>query len=171
MNTPTTTSPRIDAHWYAAEGLAAAVVHGMLIQPARVDITAAMELGDWKRAMASSNECLRWIAACHETLDGRGTAARTGIEMDLVIAATDRSDPIDAMREIVAHPDVTRQDAERAVQATEEAEARLVERLPLELPVHRTPTGFQPSTDVVSQLEKLRHRLGLPPFDWEAWIG
>ncbi|MFI0485789.1 hypothetical protein [Actinomadura sp. 9N215] len=183
-----------DAHWYAAEGIAAAVAHAMLVQPGRDDVTAAIERDDWPRALAAAGECLRWIALCREVLGG-GSAARTGLEVDLLIAggarpgppaapaapaeagkppAPDRADPADpleAIRSMTPSTVVTRADAERAAAAVAAADAGLRAELPLRMPVRRTPTGNQPAAETVSQLERLRHRLGLPLFDWEAWIG
>ncbi|MEU5882410.1 hypothetical protein [Spirillospora sp. NPDC047279] len=160
----------LDAHWYAAEGIAAAVAHAMLVQPGREDVASAIERGDWPRAVAAAVECLRWIAVCHEMLAGR-CSARTGVEVDLVIAGSRRAEPLEAMRTMVAGAAATRGDAERAADAAAAADTRLRAELPFRLPVRRTPTGHRPAAEVVSQLERLRHRLGLPLFDWEAWTG
>ncbi|MFI0411338.1 hypothetical protein [Actinomadura sp. 3N508] len=194
------TSTERDAHWYAAEGIAAAVAHAMLVQPGRDDVTAAIERDDWPRALAAAGECLRWIALCREVLGG-GSAARTGLEVDLLIAGggrpgppaappvpretgksaapapadpadqADPADPLEAIRSMTPSTIVTRADAERAAAAVAAADAGLRADLPLRMPVRRTPTGNQPAAETVSQLERLRHRLGLPLFDWEAWIG
>ncbi|MFI0373788.1 hypothetical protein ACH35V_38520 [Actinomadura sp. 1N219] len=185
------TSTERDAHWYAAEGIAAAVAHAMLVQPGRDDVMAAIERDDWPRALAAASECLRWIALCREVLGG-GSAARTGLEVDLLIAgggrpgppaappvpreagrsaAPDPADPLEAIRSMTPSTVVTRADAERAAAAVAAADAGLRAELPLRMPVRRTPTGNQPAAETVSQLERLRHRLGLPLFDWEAWIG
>ncbi|WUI01731.1 hypothetical protein OHR68_07900 [Spirillospora sp. NBC_00431] len=177
-----------DAHWYAAEAVAAAVAHAMLVQPGRDDVKAAIERDDWPRAVAAAAECLRWIALCQEVLGGR-SAARTSLEVDLLIAgggptgptgpprapdargALDTADPLEPLRSMTPGTDATRADAERAAAAVAAADAALRAELPLRMPVRRTPTGHRPAAEAVSQLERLRHRLGLAPFDWEAWIG
>ena len=164
----------LDAHRYAAEGMTAAVVHAMLVQPAREDVASALEHRDWERAIAAAIECIRWVAAGQEMLDG-GSVASTGVEVDLSIAATTRADPIDALRDLTGHGGRHTAGLEHrarlAADAAEAAEARFAARLPLRMPVRRTPTGYRPAAEVASQLEQLRHRLGLPFFDWEAWIG
>lgn len=158
-----------DAHWYAAEGVAAAVAHAMFVQPARADIAAAIEQRDWARALASASESVRWMAVCQEVLDGRASA-RTGLEVDLSIAASGGEGLAQSLRQIIVSTDATREQALRAQDTAAAAEAALLERLPFELPVRRTPAGYQPGAEMVSQLEKLRHRLGLPPFEWETWV-
>lgn len=164
-------TPRIDAHRYAADGLTAAVVYAMLVQPAQEDVESALEHRDWVRAAAAAIECIRWIAACEEMLDG-GSVARTGVEVDLSIAAGTRACPVDALRELTVYgPGPTESNARLVADTALAAEAGLVARLPLRMPMRRTPTGYQPAADVASQLERLRHRLGLPFFDWESWTG
>lgn len=163
--------PAIDAHRYAAEGMTAAVVHAMLVQPAVDDVTSALEHRDWARAIAAAIECVRWIAAGQEMLDGCGVA-RTGVEVDLSIAASTSAEPVEALRELTVYGRTSlERAATRAADTVRAAEDRFVARLPVRMPVRRTPTGYQPAVEVASQLEQLRHRLGLPFFDWEAWIG
>jgi hypothetical protein len=159
-----------DAHWYAAEGLTAAVIHAMLVQPGLVDITAAIEADDPMRALASAIECLRWVTVCQQVLQGHSTA-RTALELDLMIATGQEDGPIEELRAIIAAGGATVGDAERAADIVELAASWVVAQLPVHLPVRRTPTGYQPAVELSSRLEQLRHRLGMPPFDWEAWIG
>ncbi len=159
-----------DAHWYAAEGLTAAVIHAMLIQPALVDVASATEAGDPPRAVASAIECLRWVTVCQQVLNGHSTA-RTALELDLMIAVGGQAGPIGKLRDIVASSDATADDARRAAETAGEAEAWLAAQLPVRLPVRRTPVGYQPAVELASRLEQLRGRLALPQFDWEAWIG
>jgi hypothetical protein len=163
-------SREIDAHWYAAEGLTAAVIHAMLIQPAKVDVASAIEAGDSARAVASAIECLRWITVCQQVLNGHSTA-RTAIELDLMIATGTEAGPVERLRGIDASSNAMPGDARRAAEMVAEAEAWLVAQLPVRLPVRRTPVGYQPAIELASRLEQLRGRLGLPQFDWEAWIG
>jgi hypothetical protein len=159
-----------DAHWYAAEGLTAAVIHAMLIQPAKVDVASAIDAGDSPRAVASAIECLRWVTVCQQVLNGHSTA-RTSIELDLMITTGTGPGPIEKLRGIVASGNATAGDARQAAEIVAEAEAWLVAQLPVRLPVRRTPVGYQPAIELASRLEQLRGRLGLPQFDWEAWIG
>jgi len=164
-----TPAVELDAHWLAADAVAAAVVHGMLVQPTQADVTSALESRDFAGAIAAANACLRWIAGCREML--RGGAARAGLEVDLLIAAGPPDASIDAMDTLSPRAAATESEARRALALVEDAERALAEELPLLLPVRRTPSGHRPAVELVSQIERLRHRLGLPPFDWEAWIG
>jgi hypothetical protein len=159
-----------DAHWYATEGIAGAVVHAMLVQPAAADVTAALEDRDFPRAVGSAVDCLRWIAVCEAVLSGH-TAGGTPLDVDLLIAGTDRAGGADDIRLLAVDGNATFEDAQEAAALAFAAETRLVASLPFRLPARRTPTGYQPSVDTVSELERLRHRLGLPDFDWEAWVG
>jgi hypothetical protein len=161
---------KTDAHWYAAEGTTAAVIYAMLIQPARVDIASAIEADDPARAMASAIECLRWATVCQQVLNGHSTA-RTALELDLMITTATAPGPAEELRAIVADGRASAADARRAAGLAEEAMTWVAGQLPVQLPVRRTPTGYRPAVELVSRLEQLRHRLGLPPFDWEAWIG
>jgi|HubBroStandDraft_1064217.scaffolds.fasta_scaffold446079_1 hypothetical protein len=163
-------SRETDAHWYAAEGLTAAVIHAMLIQPVQVDLASAIEADDPPRAVASAIECLRWVTVCQQVLNGHSTA-RTALELDLMITAGTEPGPIGKLRDIVAASDATVDDARRAAEIADDAAAWLVGQLPVCLPVRRTPVGYRPAVELVSRLEQLRGRLGLPQFDWEAWIG
>lgn len=156
-STPITTASsdgaagRRDAHWFASEGAVAALIHGTRVATNRVDMEAALASGETERAALCGEECLRWINVCHAVLDG--AYWQDGPRLDLAIA-------------LLRPPDDEVAPADATVDA---ADLELRARLPLVLPAQRTAVGYEPAADAIGQIEKLRHRLGLPSLMGTVW--
>ncbi|MEY2419967.1 MAG: hypothetical protein QOI95_34 [Acidimicrobiaceae bacterium] len=151
------------ARWVASEAMEVSVVMAFGIDGGIEDIEGALGAGDVPTAFEATLEALATLANMRLMLNG---ALRSrGLRRLALLGATD--DPVLAL--IGSTPP--------AIEATEELVESLLETvraqsneiraaLPFEIPKMRKPDGLFPTLRVAKELEQLRHRLGLPPYDW-----
>jgi hypothetical protein len=155
----------LNAHWFAGEGARAAWGHVMVLQHSLEDVEAAFAAGDYGTCVDCCFDTV--LGACFVLAVLDGYAGSPG-EPDMLARAIAHDGPATELldRVPVAHG-AGRETAESALELVRQARELVDAAVPIRIEGFRTPEGFYPGVRVAAGIEKLRQRLGLPPYAWQ----
>jgi hypothetical protein len=161
----------LDARWFADQATGAAWSHPLLVQPGLEDAEAAAAAEDWDTCVLACLLTTAKIAFCELVLDGAMPVSPR--ESDVLLAAAAAGSPITAslvaLQQLRQVPCPDKDTAQAAMDCMAAADARVRDRIPIQVLAMRTPEGFYPTLRVAAELDKLRKAVGLGPFKWNWW--
>ncbi|MEQ4305102.1 hypothetical protein ABNF97_27600 [Plantactinospora sp. B6F1] len=157
-----------DAYWMATSATVATWVYALHVQPFHVDVEAALAATEWPTATEAAGLMLKEIGVCTLALHGyRDTPFEAEVHASLL---TLEPELVETMSRVPVPIGAGEAEARSAARLAFEAEERLVERLPIYVPMLRSPEGFFPALRLGADLDKLRDTLQMPKTFWRNWI-
>ncbi|MEU4559556.1 hypothetical protein AB0F72_14320 [Actinoplanes sp. NPDC023936] len=156
-----------DLTWVLTHGAGAAWQYAMAVQSTAQDVEAAYDDEDWAVCVESCATVLRAVVYCDQVAGGY-VGPPTDLERHLELAFAG-GDAAEALHALPVPADATRDDADTARGLIAGPVAALWSRLPIEIPVVRSATGYFPTVRIGRDIERLRAEHGLPPLDWNQW--
>lgn len=168
LDTSTTVGPGDEGHdldWVLTHGAAMAWIHTRRVQPALVDLHAALALSDWPLAVESAAATLRAILACGWT--GAGLRGRMPRDETTVRLAVDHHPAAAGLRGLAWSGTASAEDARSAAATAIAADSALRTQLPFVMPDIRSADGSRASMRLAADLNRWRRERGHGPLDWE----
>ncbi|MBI2708085.1 MAG: hypothetical protein HYX34_00060 [Actinobacteria bacterium] len=153
----------LNARWVPQDAMEAAWCVALTLEAGIDDMEGAREAGDLATALECAATTLQAIAIADQTIDG-DPMSTVDLDVATILAASD-SPALSRYAALPPMPDAEQADLDALFAEVYEEKRALLARLPFDVPKMRTPEGFFPTLGAGTELEALRCRLGLEPFD------
>jgi hypothetical protein len=154
----------VDVTWLLTHGADMAWRYARSVQQTLVDVTAALDTGDWPLCVEACARALGAIAVCHRVGAGLGdTASKLDYHLWL---ATDECAAAVALRELPWPVTADAVQAHAAAATVLEHDAELRSALPFVLPAIRENGQYAGAVRIAATIARLRRERGLGPLDW-----
>lgn len=154
----------MDATWLLTHGAHMSWRYARSVQPALVDLDAALEVGNWALALESARAALRAIA--FTSWVGRGLSGSPQTAEIHLRLALDDSPAAKSLRALPWSMAATEADARAAARVVAEHDAALRATLPFDMPEIRTELGQGPAMRITATVSRWREERGLGPVNW-----